>query len=381
MNVQFAFQSILVGSNPSGIAISPDEQTVYALNRGNPSISVIGTPSNSVIDTIPLSGLPNQGAFANNGSRAYITLDSGFVAVIDTAANSVLTLIPVGSAPNGVAVTPDSSRVYVANSGDGTVTVIDAVTDTVITTIPAGTTPLFAAVSPDGTTVYVTDAGGSNVIVIDTFTNTVSGFIPLSGPTAGVVFDPFQSLAYVVEPNNRLLTVIDTIGRFPIQSIPVGNGPYGVAVLRDFFVTSTIEIIKIDRNTGRLLLDAIFGIFNEQGQILLEVVTDFEGRAKLQLPSGRYIVREIAPPPGFFPEFHEHFVELFPGSVTFLEFFNIPEISENFIQKIDVVTQTPIPNVNSTYLIVQAILFKASLRMPTALPSSWFPRENIPLRK
>lgn len=342
---QFAFMSILVGANPSGIAISPDEQIVYALNRGPNTISVIQTSSNSVIATIPLSGSPNQGAFANNGNRAYVTLQDGNTAVIDTTTNTVITLVPVGTAPAGVAVTPDSSRVYVANSGDGTVSVIDAITNTVIATIPAGTTPLFVAVSPDGTTAYVTDAGGPSVTVIDTLTNSVVGTIPLSGPTAGVVFDPLESLAYVVESSNRVLTIIDTVGRFPINSIPVGNGPFGVAVLSNFNSIATIEIIKIDRTTGALLSGAVFGIFNEFGQILFEITTDFDGRAKIQVPSGRYIIRELVSPPGYIVEIPEQFVDAFPGSVTFLEFFNIRAVSENYIQKIDAETSLPIPGV------------------------------------
>ena len=75
--------TIPVGSDPSGVVVSPDGRYVYVTNFGSPF-------DQTATDT---------------------------VSVIDTATNTVTATIPVGSDPDGVAVSPDGTHVYVTNYG------------------------------------------------------------------------------------------------------------------------------------------------------------------------------------------------------------------------------------------------------------------------
>jgi len=62
-----------------------------------------------VVDTIPVGGDPVGVAVSPDGSTVYVTHSQGNnVSVIDTATNTVVDTIPVGSFPIGVAVTPGS---------------------------------------------------------------------------------------------------------------------------------------------------------------------------------------------------------------------------------------------------------------------------------
>ena len=70
---------ITVGTNPSGIAVSPDGKSVWVANGGNT------------------------------------------VSQINTATSQVVATITVGSGAVGVAVSPDGSSVWVTNANDGTV--------------------------------------------------------------------------------------------------------------------------------------------------------------------------------------------------------------------------------------------------------------------
>jgi YVTN family beta-propeller protein len=58
--------------------------------------------------------------------------------VIDTPTQKVVATIPVGINPHGVAVAPDAKHVYVASAGSSTVSVIDTVSNAVVATIAVG---------------------------------------------------------------------------------------------------------------------------------------------------------------------------------------------------------------------------------------------------
>src|SRR5690348_14355229 len=77
-------KTITVGSGPIAVAVNPKTDTIYVVNRGSNSVSVI------------------------NG-----------------ATNTVTATITVGSSPEGVAVNPTTDTSYVTNFNDGTVSVIN----------------------------------------------------------------------------------------------------------------------------------------------------------------------------------------------------------------------------------------------------------------
>ena len=93
------------GDKPVGLALSPDEKTLYvATGRGN-----------------------------------------GVVA-IDTKTARILTRTPTGSRVWGIAIAPDGRKLYAANSLSNTVSVIDTKTHKVIATIPTDDGPWALAV-------------------------------------------------------------------------------------------------------------------------------------------------------------------------------------------------------------------------------------------
>ena len=75
-------------------------------------------------------------AVTPDGAFAYVANCGGNVFVIDTATNKVATKFPAGACPTGVAITPDGTRAYVTIAtnvngiGAGAVTVIDTSNNT-----------------------------------------------------------------------------------------------------------------------------------------------------------------------------------------------------------------------------------------------------------
>src|SRR5580704_15684911 len=155
------------------------------------TVSVIATATNMVVNTITVGNDPYGVAVSPDGSTVYVTNHfDGTVSVIATATNTVVgSAITVGTVnstfPEGVAVSPDSKTVYVANNGSGTVSVINTATNAVAS-ISVGAQPGGLAVTPDGTTVIVPTAGG--VFAISTANNMASN---ISGAIATNAFGNF----------------------------------------------------------------------------------------------------------------------------------------------------------------------------------------------
>ncbi len=91
----------------------------------NPHIDYAVTPG--PVAEIDLSiAHPGDGAFANDGSRLYLTsFGSAKVAVLDPASGLILDRIDVGDGPSGVAVSDTRERLYVVNRFTNTVSVVD----------------------------------------------------------------------------------------------------------------------------------------------------------------------------------------------------------------------------------------------------------------
>jgi YVTN family beta-propeller protein len=149
----------------------------------------VGTP-------IPVGSVPRFVAVSPDGSRAYVTSQSGAsVSVVDTASRTVTSTLTGGSygflGPFGLAVSPDGTKLYVANNGTNTVTAITLATNAA-TQIVVGANPLGVAFTADGSRAYVTNQNGASVSAISVATGTVLATIPLgasSGP-AGLAFRP-----------------------------------------------------------------------------------------------------------------------------------------------------------------------------------------------
>ncbi len=230
-----------VGSQPQGLAITPDGTRVYVANCGG-DVFLIDTSSNRVTAKVVVGGCPTGVAITPDGKNAYVTRDNAnSVAVIDTSDNKVVATVSVGPAPGGVAVTPDGRRAYVPNVGMGSssVSVIDTSSNTVAATVGLGNVgSVGVAFTPDGKRAYVkNDIGSSAVSVIDTSSNNVITTIGLAGGNDispfGLAITPDGKRAYVTRFNANSVAVIDTSSNTVITTVGVVGFPGGLAITPD----------------------------------------------------------------------------------------------------------------------------------------------------
>ncbi len=123
---------IPVGTNPAGIAITPDGSFVYVANNGSDNVSIIQTSDNTVAKTLSVGDEPWGVAVGSDGDFVYIT-NSGdnTVTVIATDTQTIHDEFNVGSQPKGVAAPKNGDFAYVVNQDDDdTITRIDMDTQT-----------------------------------------------------------------------------------------------------------------------------------------------------------------------------------------------------------------------------------------------------------
>ena len=201
----------------------------FASFSGN-TVSVIDTPTNTVIATVTVGLGPVTAVVNSAGSRAYISNQQGnSISVINTATNAVVATIPVGSQPAGVAVNPAGTRVYAPNQTSNDLTVIDATTNTVITSVGGLAFPVGAVVNAAGTKVYVTTFTTNAVAVIDAATNTVIATIPVCASPFLPVLNATGNRLYV-DCTSGNISVIDTASNTLVTTIPVGANTRGIAI-------------------------------------------------------------------------------------------------------------------------------------------------------
>jgi YVTN family beta-propeller protein len=154
---------------------------------------------------------------------------------------------------------------------------------------------------------FVPNYGDGTVSVIDTATDQVIATLPVQNGPSGVAVDPSETRAYIVNSDSQSISVIDipTLNvSTPVHGSAVGNGAFGVAVSPDglyFYVANRIsDTVFVYSAAPPQFLSGI-GYFADMPMAL---AVDAEGTAYVSLhagPGGNGAngpgYAEIAPPP------------------------------------------------------------------------------------
>jgi hypothetical protein len=123
------------GAFPGGIRVSPDGAQLWVTCRGNSTVHVYDTLTNTEIRS--LNELEPLGiAFNPSGTRAYITLAPdnapGTFKVIDTATFAELVSIPMGNLPSAILVSSTGRNIFVNHLQSNFITQIDGLHNTML---------------------------------------------------------------------------------------------------------------------------------------------------------------------------------------------------------------------------------------------------------
>lgn len=207
---------VTVGTNPQGIAITPDGTKVVVCNKGSGNVTVINTSDLTIQGTYTMPGTTPQPlrAVCTSNTRAYITdFNNAKVHSLEiltgtwgSAPGFTSAGVTVGTNPQGICVLPDLSKLYIANYSSQTVTVITVSTGAVAATVTmngASPGPTALAAMPDSSAVWVvcfnTGGGGQRIQQIVAATNALGTLSEVSADTGlvGIAIDPDGQSAWV----------------------------------------------------------------------------------------------------------------------------------------------------------------------------------------
>ncbi|MGP8258805.1 MAG: YncE family protein [Acidobacteriaceae bacterium] len=121
-------RTLLVGIQPTGMAVNPKRDEVYVVNTGTAagtgSVSVIDTDENRVAATIPVHRLPYFIDVDAAGERAYVANSgSNTVSVIDLDQRREIGVVGTGEQPGLARISRDMRSLVVTNRGGGSVSI------------------------------------------------------------------------------------------------------------------------------------------------------------------------------------------------------------------------------------------------------------------
>lgn len=221
-------QTVSVGVDPHGVAISPDGTRVYVANRASKTVSVIDTAINLVIATISVGSEPVS-VSATDDFVYVVNAGDSTVMVINAATRKVIKTIEVGVNPVAVTFSPDGTEAYLAVQSTNSVQVIDAVDHEVVATIAVSTAPQRIAFSSDGTQAYVTNFGANTMWVINTAARTIARTVTVGEGPLGVAATPDGDWVFAVNASAKTVSMIPTLTYKPLPAISVASSPIEVA--------------------------------------------------------------------------------------------------------------------------------------------------------
>ncbi len=242
--------TVTVGMQPSGMAISHKGDLALTANRAGKSVSVLSIQNGTVksLGDIPLEQEAAAVVISPDGKRAFVCLNlANKVAVLSIDGQKVTydksMDIPAGFNPYNIDITPDGKYVIASNTGAGknngdAEVIIDATGPHphVIDLMSPGTGPEGFAISPNGKwaiTPLLLGSGakqadwfktkGGELVVMSIGTGgklTVTGKAALGGLPEGIAYSPNSQYVYVGNYFDQDLQVFHLVNGKPVQVGP-----------------------------------------------------------------------------------------------------------------------------------------------------------------
>ena len=266
--------TVTVGQQPSGLAISHDGKLALVANRADKSVSVLVIDGKHVrqVNAVPIGDEVAGVAITPDGKRAFVLKNMANrlgVLKIDgqTVTYDKADDIPAGYTPYNVEVTPDGHYAIALNQGGGlagnvdTLVTVDATANPPhsIDQTPVGDSPEGMAISPDGKWLAVPLLKGS-ASKHNLWSYTKNGSLVLMSIeeakalalSSGKLTAPLQA-----RTTGRLK--LDKVSELPLGGVPEGVAfsPDGRFIYVGNYVEKNVQVFRIDDNklvdTGKTL--------------------------------------------------------------------------------------------------------------------------------
>jgi YVTN family beta-propeller protein len=216
------------GSNPGGVAVSPDGSIVMVANNvDGGAFYCFDVASGQVVTSVAIGSgtAPTGAAMSPDAQTAYLLFSgANIIRVFDLSSKLVTATISLLSEPTSMAISPDGKRAYVSSSTANTVTLIDLATNLSLNIWSGLSTPAGVIISPDGSRIYVANSAGNSVSVLRTADGNVESTITMATGTVGIAIAPDGRRAFVTNRDSGTLEEIGGVATLTISKVGSGMG-------------------------------------------------------------------------------------------------------------------------------------------------------------
>ena len=242
-------ESITTGSstNPAGVAISPDGSKIFVTNYGSFSVSVI---SGSTATSHPIGCInPLSVAMRFDGAGIYVACGDGRLRYMANAAGYANSTVAANTGTaSGVAILPrDVDLLYTMVGSSPT---LHRTAEASLVSLPGQ--PNAVATDSIGTRAYVVDASGSLSSVRLAAWPGIEYSSSIGGELTSIAISADDRYAYVTDKANDEVKVFDLLTRSVVATVPVGGGPQRIVLSPDGRkalvtnnLTNTVSVIDI----------------------------------------------------------------------------------------------------------------------------------------
>ncbi|NYF09840.1 YVTN family beta-propeller protein [Leifsonia sp. AK011] len=250
---------IVVGDEPHGIAISPDDSEVWVALLASPTATDLVVIDTADLSTTPISSGGNGAwivIFDAAGDFAYVSnYHTNNVAKISTSTRAVVDSVTMGFAfPIGLELSANGQTLYVAQSAMNRIARLSTSSlDPVGAPIALPARPGLLKLTPDGSQLWATTNAGQ-ISVVSTSTHSIVRYIDSGWDSVGLAFDS-EGFAWVTADGTKWVRRVNpATGDY--QTITyLDDAPMGVAAhptKRLVYVTAGNSVLPFDLGVSRL---------------------------------------------------------------------------------------------------------------------------------
>lgn len=216
-----------------GMGFSPDHKTLAVISIGSNSVTFIDTATNTVKHTTYVGRSPHEAFFRPDGKEVWVSIRGEYyIAVLDGTTYKETGRITVPNGPGMTIFSPDGKYGYVCSSFSPETVVIDTASKQIVGRVKQASPfcPDIAA-TPDGKQVWLTLKDVGKTMVFDAkppfgVLRTID-----TGPITNhvnIVRNKNGQFAYVTVGTENIVKVFRTSDFAQVASIPVGALPHGL---------------------------------------------------------------------------------------------------------------------------------------------------------
>ena len=123
------------GDAPSGVAFTPDGQTIVVAHRESRNLILWDADTRVFVAEIPVSGFAQAVAITPDGATAVVALLDDAISIVNLTTMTEAAVIPAAENPGTVAISPAGDLAAVGLAVSGQIAVVDLNTNTIVRTI------------------------------------------------------------------------------------------------------------------------------------------------------------------------------------------------------------------------------------------------------